>query len=91
MSVFLFPGNPRVQFEDMAACHECRLDWTGKKISTGDTGALLARLAVRNGPHSQALHGKKKGFTWELQKANWPTEIKLIVSSAWLPTAMAAI
>lgn len=85
---FLFPRNPHVQFKDMAACHKCRLDWTEKKISTGDTGALLARLSVRNGLHSQALHER---FYMETPKANWPVEIKLIVSSAWLPIAMAAI
>lgn len=84
----LFPSNPRVQFKDMAACHKCRLGWTGKKISTGDTGALLARLSVRNGLHSQALHER---FYMGTPKANWPMEIKLIVSSAWLPAAMAAI
>lgn len=85
---FLFPGSPRVQFKDMAACHKCRLDWTGKKISTGDTEALLAWLSVHNGLHSQALHER---FYMGTPKANWPTEIKLIVSSAWLPAAMAAI
>ena len=85
---FLFPSSPHVQFKDMAACHKCRLDWTGKKISTGDTEALLARLSVRNGLHSQALHER---FYMGTPKANWPTEIKLIVSSAWLPAAMAAI
>lgn len=85
---FLFPSNPHVQFKDMASCHKCRLDWTGKKISTGDTGALLARFAVCNGLHSQALHER---FYMETPKANWPMEIELIVSSAWLPVAMAAV
>lgn len=84
---FLFPSSPRVQFLDMAACHKCRLDWTGKKISTGDTVALLARLYVRNGLHSQALHER---FYMGTPKANWPMEIRLIVSSAWLPAAIAA-
>lgn len=84
---FLFPSSPRVQFQDMAACHKCRLDWTGKKISTGGTVALLARLYVRNGFHSQALHER---FYMGTPKANWPMEIRLIVSSAWLPAAIAA-
>lgn len=88
MSVFYSHSIPHVQFKDMAACHKCRLDWTGKKISTGDTGALLVQLSVRNGFHSQALHER---FYMGTPKANWPMEIKLIVSSAWLPTAMAAI
>lgn len=85
---FLFPTSPHVQFQDMAACHKCRLDWTGKKISTGDTGALLAWLSVCNGPHSQALHER---FYMGTPKANWPMEIRLIVSSAWLQAATAAI
>lgn len=77
-----------VQFQEMAACHNCRLDWTGKKISTGDTAATLARLSVCNGLYSQALHER---FYMGTPKANWPMEIRLIVSSAWLPAAMAAI
>lgn len=80
------PSN--AQFKDMAACHKCRHDWTGKKISAGDTGALLAPCSLRNGLHSQALHER---FYMETPKANWPMEIKLIVSSAWLPVAMAAV
>lgn len=72
----------------MAACHKFRLGWTGKKISTGDTGALLAQLFVHNGLHSQALHER---FYMGTPKANWPTEIRLIVSSAWLLAAMVAI
>lgn len=85
---FLFPGSPHVRFQDMGTCHKCRLDWTGKKISTGDTAALLAWLSVRNGLHSQTLHER---FYMRTPKANWPMEIGLIVSSAWLPAAMAAI
>lgn len=67
---------------------KCRPDWTGREISTGDSGALLARLSVRNGLHSQALHER---FNMETPRANWPVEIGLIVSSAWLPVAMAAV
>lgn len=85
---FLFPSTPHVHFTDTAACHKSRLDWTRKKISTGDSGALLAQLSVRNGLHSQALHER---FYMGTLKANWPMEIRLIVSSAWLPAAMAAI
>lgn len=44
--------------------------------------------SVCNGLHSQALHER---FYMGTPKANWPTEIRLIVSSAWLPAAMAAI
>lgn len=53
-----------------------------------ETRPLLARRSVRNGLHSQALHER---FYMETPKANWPVEIKLIVSSAWLPIAMVAI
>lgn len=86
--IFLFPGSLYVQFQEMAACHQSRHDWTGKKISTGDTAAPLARPFVCNGLHSQALHER---FYMATPKANWPMEIRLIVSSAWLPATMAAI
>lgn len=83
-----FPSPLLVQCQDMAACHKCRLDWTGKRISAGDTAAPLAWLSVRNGLHSQALHER---FYMGTPKANWPMEIRNIVSSAWLPAAIAAI
>lgn len=51
-------------------------------------GFFWHRLSVRNGLRSQTLHER---FYMETPKANWPVEIRLIVSSAWLPVAMAAI
>lgn len=54
-----------------------------------ETPALFwHRLSVRNGLRSQALHER---FYMETPKANWPVEIRLIVSSAWFPVAMAAM
>lgn len=53
-----------------------------------ETQGLLWHSSVCNGFHSQALHER---FYMETPKANWPIEIKLIVSSAWFPVTMAAI
>lgn len=80
-------------FDNMSTCHKCRLDWMGGGVR-GGSGPIHRRRGGSSGLLliMASIHGLfMKGFYMRTPKANWPMEICLIVSSAWLAAAMAAI